>query len=57
MPDPNPSAFLPHMAYDSVVFSFSGEKLKILLMEYHKTGWSALPGRFAGNNELFDNAV
>jgi len=57
MPDPNSSAFLPHMGYDLLVFGFSGEKLKILLMEYHKTGWSALPGRFVGNNESLDNAV
>lgn len=38
--------FLPHIAYDSVVFGFSGVKLKILLMEYHQTGFFALPGGF-----------
>lgn len=57
MPKPEPSDFLPHVAYDSVVFGFSGEKLKILLMEYHKTGWLALPGGFVGINESLDNAV
>lgn len=53
----NPSDFLPHLAYDSVVFGFSGEKLKILLMEYHKTGWFALPGGFVKINESLDDAV
>lgn len=57
MPNPNPSDFLPHIAYDSVVFGFSGEKLKILLMEYHKTGWFALPGGFVGIKESLDDAV
>ena len=57
MANPNPSDFLPHIAYDSVVFGFSGEKLKILLMEYHKTGWFALPGGFVGINESLDYAV
>lgn len=52
-----PSDFLPHVAYDSVVFGFSGERLKILLMEYHKTGWLALPGGFVGTNESLDHAV
>ena len=36
--------FLTHVAYDSVVFGFSGGQLKILLMEYHNTGLIALPG-------------
>ncbi len=57
MPTLDPSYFLPHIAYDSVVFGFSGEKLKILLMEYHNTGWFALPGGFVGINDSLDNAV
>jgi ADP-ribose pyrophosphatase YjhB (NUDIX family) len=57
MPKPEPSDFLPHVAYDSVVFGFSGEKLKILLMEYHKTGWFALPGGFVRINESLDSEV
>jgi len=50
-------AFLPHLAYDSVVFGFSGDELKILIMEYHNTGLFALPGGFVGNNEDLDVAV
>jgi 8-oxo-dGTP diphosphatase len=50
-------AFLPHLAYDSVVFGFSGDELKILIMEYHNTGLFALPGGFVGRNEDLDVAV
>jgi ADP-ribose pyrophosphatase YjhB (NUDIX family) len=50
-------AFLPHLAYDSVVFGFSGDELKILIMEYHNTGLFALPGGFVGSNEDLDVAV
>jgi len=51
------SAYLPHIAYDSVVFGFSGEELKILLMEYHNTGWFALPGGFVKRKENLNDAV
>lgn len=51
------SQYLPHIAYDSVVFGFSGEDLKILIMEYHNTGLYALPGGFVGIDEDLDNAV
>ena len=54
---PNQEEFLTHIAYDSVIFGFSGEKLKILLMEYHNTGWFALPGGFLRRNENLDDAV
>ncbi|WP_026946021.1 NUDIX hydrolase [Algoriphagus marincola] len=49
--------YIPHLAYDSVIFGFSGEKLKILLIEYHKTGWLALPGGFVKIHEPLDEAV
>jgi len=49
--------FLPHIAYDSVVFGFSGDALKILIMEYHNTGLFALPGGFVRVDEDLDNAV
>lgn len=51
------TGYLPHIAYDSVVFGFSGEQLKILLMEYHNTGLFALPGGFVGITENLDDAV
>lgn len=51
------NSFLKHIAYDSVVFGFSGEKLKILLMKYHNTGFYALPGGFVGVSENLNDAV
>lgn len=57
MPLPEVSSHLPHIAYDSVVFGFSKGKLKILLMEYHATGWFALPGGFVLRDENLDDAV
>ena len=49
--------YLPHIAYDSVIFGFSGERLKILLLEYHNTSWLALPGGFVKQDENLDDAV
>ena len=54
MDDPK---YVPHIAYDSVVFGFSGEELKILIMEYHNTGLFALPGGFVGIREDLNDAV
>lgn len=53
----NSNPFLPHIAYDSVVFGFSGDELKILIMEYHNTGLFALPGGFVKKDEDLDVAV
>ena len=54
---PKEKNYLKHIAFDSVVFGFSGEKLKILIMEYHNTGWFALPGGFVKHDEDLNNAV
>lgn len=51
------SSYLRHIAYDSVIFGFSGESLKILIMEYHNTRLFALPGGFVGVDEDLDEAV
>jgi 8-oxo-dGTP diphosphatase len=53
----NPKEFLPHIAYDSVIFGFSGDKLKILIMEYHNTKLFALPGGFVRVEEDLNDAV
>jgi 8-oxo-dGTP diphosphatase len=53
----NPKGYLQHVAYDSVVFGFSGEKLKILIMKYHNTGLFALPGGFVKHDEDLNDAV
>lgn len=49
--------YLTNIAYDSVIFGFSGEQLKILIMEYHNTGWFALPGGFVKRDENLNDAV
>ncbi len=49
--------YITNIAYDSVIFGFSGEKMKILIMEYHNTGLFALPGGFVNNDENLDDAV
>jgi len=54
---PSSSDYLRHIAYDSVIFGFSGEQLKILIMEYHNTGWFALPGGFVKTTENLNAAV
>lgn len=51
------SKFLQHIAYDSVIFGFSGDKLKILIMKYHNTGLFALPGGFVQRDENLNDAV
>ena len=54
---PSSEEFIPHLAYDSVIFGFNGEKLKILLLEYHNTHLFALPGGFVKINENLNVAV
>jgi 8-oxo-dGTP diphosphatase len=54
---PSSKVYLPHIAYDSVIFGFSSERLKILIMEYHNTGWFALPGGFVKRDENLNEAV
>ncbi|HEX5154262.1 MAG TPA: NUDIX domain-containing protein [Parafilimonas sp.] len=49
--------YLTNIAYDSVVFGFAGDKLKILLMEYHNTKFFALPGGFVLRKENLNDAV
>lgn len=53
----NNNRYLHHIAFDSVIFGFSGEKLKILLMKYHNTGFYALPGGFVRLDENLNDAV
>lgn len=49
--------FIENLSYDSVIFGFNGEQLKILILEYHNTGLFALPGGFVRRDESLDNAV
>ena len=49
--------YIPHLAYDSVIFGFNGTQLKILVLEYHNTKFFALPGGFVKRTENLDDAV
>jgi len=49
--------YIPNLAYDLVIFGFNGKKLKILVLEYHNTGFFALPGGFVRRNEDLEEAV
>lgn len=49
--------YLPNISYDSVIFGFSGEKLKILVLEYRNMKTFALPGGFVKVDEPLDTAV
>ncbi|MEA3460983.1 MAG: NUDIX domain-containing protein [Bacteroidota bacterium] len=49
--------YLTNIAFDSVIFGFSGKNLKILIMEYHDTGLFALPGGFVKRSESLSDAV
>ena len=51
------SEYIPHIAYDSVIFGFSGDQLKILILEYHNTALFALPGGFVKETEDLNDAV
>jgi 8-oxo-dGTP diphosphatase len=51
------TTFLKNIAFDSVIFGYSGEKLKILIIKYHNTGLFALPGGFVQKNENLNDAV
>lgn len=49
--------YIPHLAFDSVIFGFNGKKLKILILEYRNTALFALPGGFVRRDENLDEAV
>jgi 8-oxo-dGTP diphosphatase len=51
------TTFLKNIAFDSVIFGYSGEKLKILIIKYHNTGLLALPGGFVQTAENLNDAV
>lgn len=53
----SPKNYLPNISFDSVIFGFSGESLKILIMRYHSTGVYALPGGFVKRSESLSDAV
>jgi 8-oxo-dGTP diphosphatase len=57
LPKQEAPTYIPHIAYDSVIFGFSSGKLKVLVMKYHNTGFYALPGGFVRSNQDLDESV
>ena len=54
---PSEKDYLTNIAYDSVIFGFSDESLKVLIIKYHNTGLYALPGGFVRREESLYDAV
>ena len=54
---PAGEGFIPHLAVDAVIFGFHDKQLKVLLMQYSKTGLYALPGGFIRQNENLNDAA
>ncbi len=50
-------SYLPGLAIDAVIFGFADHQLKVLLMQYKKTGVFALPGGFIYNTENLNEAA
>ena len=49
--------FMPGLAVDAVIFGFHDQQLKVLLMQYKKTGVFALPGGFIHDKENLNDAA
>jgi 8-oxo-dGTP diphosphatase len=49
--------FLPGLAVDCVIFGYSKDELKILILEYKNTKLFSLPGGFIGSEESIDDAA
>jgi 8-oxo-dGTP diphosphatase len=49
--------FMPGLAVDAVIFGFHDEQLKVLLMQYKKTGVFALAGGFIHKKENLNDAA
>jgi ADP-ribose pyrophosphatase YjhB (NUDIX family) len=57
LPVKKSAPYIPHLAYDSVIFGFSSGRLNVLVMKYRNTGLYALPGGFVRANQDLDDAV
>tara|TARA_R100001143_G_C3361139_1_gene136008 strand:+ start:4100 stop:4828 length:729 start_codon:yes stop_codon:yes gene_type:complete len=54
---PDWNQFMPGIAIDCVIFGYHDKELKILILEYKKTGLFALPGGFIKRDEALDDAA
>ncbi|HEY4327698.1 MAG TPA: NUDIX domain-containing protein [Mucilaginibacter sp.] len=51
------AGFIKGVALDAVIFGFHDHQLKVLLVEYKRTGIIALPGGFIGEQENINDAA
>ncbi len=49
--------FMPGISIDCVIFGYHDKELKVLVLEYKKTGLFALPGGFIKKDETLDDAA
>ncbi len=54
---PSEKEHITNIAYDTVIFGFTGNELKILILEYQNSGLFALPGGFIRRDENLYDAV
>tara|TARA_R110000744_G_scaffold14338_2_gene40825 strand:- start:1059 stop:1451 length:393 start_codon:yes stop_codon:yes gene_type:complete len=54
---PSIEEFMPYLAYDFVILDFNGKQLQIIILEYHNTGFFALPGGFVKHDEHVVSAI
>ena len=45
--------FMPGISIDCVIFGYNDKELKVLILEYKKTGLFALPGGFRRNAKFY----
>jgi ADP-ribose pyrophosphatase YjhB (NUDIX family) len=55
--NPTGEGFIPNLAIDIVIFGFHDNQLKVLLIKYSKTGYTALPGGFIRVDENLHDAA
>jgi 8-oxo-dGTP diphosphatase len=55
--DTSGQSFMQGLAVDAVIFGFHDDQLKVLLMQYKKTGVFALPGGFIHKTEDLNTAA
>jgi len=55
--DKNGAGFIRHIAIDAVIFGFHENELKVLVIEYKRSGLFALPGGFIGEQEDLNAAA
>ena len=54
---PSKDKYLTNVSFDTVIFGFTGEELKILVLEYQNSGLYALPGGYIRRDENLLDAV